>query len=341
MASTVTRPVNGPSRRSRLLFALLCAGVVAAGLLGVEAHRRHALPVPEWPLAIDLFVVLPLAYLLLLRPGVRQALLGLGAILSLGVLFGALVLPDEHKQLWRWLEPLRWVALAALLAWQAWALAQIAWRLGRAPAGANLEQVLHASFERRFGSGMLTELLKLEGRMWLYAVCRDASRLRFDAAAPFHAHRQGGNASNQLGFLLLVAVELPLAHVLLHLFSPTLAVVVSAATAYGLLFLLAEYRATRLRPITVTPTGVHLRYGVFTDLHLPRSAVVDVQAVHATPRRGARRMRLVGMGRANVLLRLAEGTRLRTPFGDREVAELYIGLDDPARFIAALRHDAS
>lgn len=322
--------------RSRTWFGLLVAGVLGAAVLAVRLHESRQLPVPEWPLAVDLFLVLPLAYLLVFRPRPKQALLGLATIVGLGVLFGSFVLPDESKQLWRLLEPLRWVVVVALVGWQLWTLAQIGLELRRSPAGANLELRLHQAMERRFGTGTMTELLKLEARLWLYALCRDTSRLDFAGAQAFACHRQGGNASNQAGFLLLVAIELPLAHVLLQLFSPALALVVTAATLYGALFLYAELRATRLRRVTIDDGVVHLRYGLLTDARLATSAILEAQAVDVQPRRAQGRLRLTGMGRANVRLTLAPGTRLRTPFGEQEVAQLYIGLDEPDRFIAAV-----
>lgn len=322
--------------RSRALFGLLVSGVLGATLLAVRLHESQRLAVPEWPLAVDLFLVVPLAYLVVFRPRPKQALLGLATIAGLGVLFGSFVLPDESKQLWRLLEPLRWVLVAGLVGWQLLALAQIGLDLRSAPAGQNLETRLHEVLERRFGAGTMTGLLELEARIWLYAFCRDTTRLHFASAQAFSAHRQGGNASNQAGFLLLLAIELPIAHVLLHLFSPTLALAVTAATLYGGLFLFAEYRATRLRPVTLDDGVVHLRYGIVTDARLAASAILEAQAVDMRPWRAKGRMRLMGMGRANVRLTLAPGTRLKTAFGEKEIAELYIGLDEPGRFIAAV-----
>lgn len=329
-----------PPRLSPRLFALLCLGVLAAGGWAIEYHRRLGMAVPEWPLLVDLFVVLPLAYLLLVRPTVKQAGLGLLALGSLGVLFGSIVLPAEDKVVWLWLEQLRWVAVAALVAWQAVAIGGIVWFLVRAPAQQNRELCLHAELERRFGAGAVTELLKLEGRMWLYALSRNAGRLQFPGVG-FFTFKQGGNASNQAGFLLLMAFELPVVHVLLHLYSPLLAMIVSAATLYGLLFLYAEYRATRLRPISLTEESIHLRCGVVVDTVLLRAAVVEARVVSVRPPRAPHRLRLVGMGKATVWLRLQNGTRLKTVFGEREVAELYIGVDEPHRFVGALqRRDA-
>jgi hypothetical protein len=45
----------------------------------------------------------------------------------------------------------------------------------------------------------------------------------------------------------------------------------------------------------------------------------------------------MGMGRANVLVRLSPVTTLRMPWGMREVTEVVLGVDEPAPFMAALR----
>lgn len=49
-----------------------------------------------------------------------------------------------------------------------------------------------------------------------------------------------------------------------------------------------------------------------------------------------RRVHIIGMGKANVRLRLAQGTRLKTLLGERTVTELYIGLNEPGKFVQAL-----
>ncbi|WP_374673738.1 hypothetical protein [Ideonella sp.] len=90
-------------------------------------------------------------------------------------------------------------------------------------------------------------------------------------------------------------------------------------------------------PITLTNEGLHLRSGVLGDHWVPRSAILAAEATAVRPRRGRQRLRLTGVGRANVLIRLRPGTRLGTPFGERVVSEIVLGVDEPARLLAALR----
>lgn len=330
-----------PIGRRRTLLGLFVAAVLLTAVLGTQAHVSRGLPVPEWPLAVDLFVLVPLAYLVALRPPPRQALLGVAALLSFGVLFGSLVLPAQDQSLWRALEPLRWLFIAAVVVSQLGLMALVAIDIAKSPVRTNLESALHAALERRCGPGPVTGLLKVEGRMWLYALCRHARRFQFTDGQRFFVWKQGGNASNQAGFLVLLAAEIPVLHVLLHLASPMLAIGVTALSLYGWLFMLAELRASRLRPITVTDEAIRLRYGLVTDLTIPLSRVRKVEPCRGTPGRAKGRLRLAGMGRANVRIELLPRTRLPTTLGEREVSEVFVGVDEPDMFMRSAGADRS
>ena len=54
------------------------------------------------------------------------------------------------------------------------------------------------------------------------------------------------------------------------------------------------------------------------------------------PRRQRGSLRLLGAGTANVALRVRPGTHLQTLFGRKAVGCVYLGLDDPAGFLAAV-----
>jgi hypothetical protein len=340
--------------------ALLVLGGYAVAIPWLARHAHE--PLPDWTMAIDLLLVLPLLYWWL-QPAPRGRAAGLGAlaVAMAGIWVGAWLLPAQDKQVWLWLEPLRWVLIGALvlaqLALATLALRQLAGvlarrrqalRAGRAVHGlveTDLHAVLDAQAARTArltgqASGALMPWLRLEARLWLYAL---APR-RWLAATPaageqwFGVHRQGQNLSNQMGFVVLAAVEIPIVHVLLHLMaSPLVAGIVTALSVYGALFLWAEARATRWRPVALDTTTLHLRHGLIDDLRVPRAAIVSA-SLHrgATPPRARGRLRLVGMGRANLHLTLAPGTRLALLTGEREVHELFIGVDEPERLQRAL-----
>lgn len=174
--------------------------------------------------------------------------------------------------------------------------------------------------------------------MWLYALLRRPPRHAFPGLRHFHVGTQGMNASNQVGFLAIVGAEIPIVHVLLHfLVDPVVAAVVTALSIYGFVFMLAEYRATLHRPLSVTASGLQVRYGIAGDFLVDWAAIADAAPMRGPAHRAKGRVRLVGMGEANVRITLGPGTRLPGLAGPREVGEIVLGVDDAAGFIAEMR----
>jgi hypothetical protein len=347
-------------RASFATAALLVLAGYAVAIPWLARHRHE--PLPDWTLAIDLLLVLPLLWWWL-QPAPRGRAAGFGAltIALAGIWIGGWLLPAENKQVWLWLEPLRWVVIGALvlaqLALATLALRQLAavgarrrqaQRQGRVLPGL-LETDLHAALDAQaartarltgqaVGGGL--PWFKLEARLWLYALAPRRWLAGEPAAGErwFAVHRQGQNLSNQMGFVILACVEIPIVHGLLHLMAgPLVAGIVTALSVYGALFLWAEARATRWRPVALDATTLHLRHGLVDDTVVPRTAIVAA-SLHrgAAPARAKGRLRLVGMGRANLRLALAPRTRLATLTGEREVHELFLGVDEPERLLRAL-----
>lgn len=350
-------PLQALQRHPRATLAVAALAMVGGYAWLIPWHAQRGDPVPDWTLALDLLVVLPLlAWWLQPVPRGRGALFGALAVALAGIWVGAWLLPEENKLVWRWLEPLRWAVVGALLALQlllmASALRQLVTvlRLRRhaavpGPLEAELHALLAAQGERL---GRLTgrplgaalPWLQMEARMWLYAL---APRRWLDTPPPageqaFGVHRQGQNLSNQMGFVVLMGVEIPVLHLLLHLWAgPLVAGIATLLGIWGWLFLWAEARATRWRAVGLDAATLHQRHGLVTDLAVPRAAIVAASLHRGTaPTRAKGHLRLVGMGRANLRLALAPGTRLATLTGEREVHELFLGVDEPERLLRAL-----
>lgn len=320
-----------PSRQRRTFVGLVLVILLGNYLATRWYVGQGSLQVPEWPIAFDLLVLIPALYLVIFRPPLKRALIAVVALLSLGIFIGSMLIPDDSKVLWRQLDQVRWGYLLLVLGLQAGLILIVLADIARGWNSGNLEQALHDAIENRLGKGPTAELLKADGRVWLYLVNRDSSRLNFDGAR-FYGRNVDQNASNQQAFLILMAVEIPVAHLIIHLFSPTVALVTTSLSLYGLLFLYAEYRGTLMRPTTLTTDHVHIRHGVIGDLIVHYRTIADVQETRDRPRRAKGRLRFVGMGSANTLLMLRPDTMINTLFGPQQIREIYIGLDEENAF---------
>lgn len=331
----MTRPDRSPYALP--LFAAIALLVYLGNYAIGSAYvaRTHA-AVPEWVVAFDVFLLVPALYLAIVRPPLKKALLATVALLSLGILVGSFVIPESDKQAWRVLEQVRWLYLGALLVAQLALIATVARDILRHRDAPNLERAVHRAIATRIPEPGVARLLQADARVWLYAFVRNKARFVQPAQA-FHCWKHGANASNQMAFLVLVGVEIPVAHVLLSLYSPTVALVATALSTYGWLFLYAEYRATLLRATTLEDDAVHIRHGVLGDQRVPYAAIAAVERVDVRPRRARGQLRFVGTVNANLRLILRPRAQLDTLLGRRPVDVVHLGLDEPAAFITALQ----
>ena len=89
----------------------------------------------------------------------------------------------------------------------------------------------------------------------------------FTGDSHFSCHKKDGAQSNQLGFILIILFELPIMHLLLHfLWSPIAANLTTGLTLLGLVFFIAEYKAIAIRPISIVPDSIIVRYGICNPL---------------------------------------------------------------------------
>jgi len=141
--------------------------------------------------------------------------------------------------------------------------------------------------------------------------------------------------------MIVVVVEVAPVHLLVALWSPAAAWVLTGLSLYTVLWLLGDYRAVVLRPslLRATPHGevLEVRLGVRWNLRLPLAAVRAVRRVGARPPAASTPgyLRAVAIGQPRFLLELAEPVTARGPYGwRREVSLLGLTVDDEAAFAA-------
>jgi hypothetical protein len=175
-------------------------------------------------------------------------------------------------------------------------------------------------------------VLATEMAVFYYAF--GAWRRRADAppgSLAFSIHRQSGVAA-LFGMLAgVTAMEAALVHVLVTRWSPLAARVLTALSAYGIVWLVAMSRAFALRPVLVCDREVVVRSGMMWTVRVP------VMAIAATLRQGPFDMKMPPACEPNVVLRLAEPVVARGMHGvTRRVASVAIAVDDREAFERAI-----
>jgi hypothetical protein len=319
-------------RTPLFLFAGVVVGVYATALALVSQlpHLGHARAV-SLGLTVDMVVVVPLMfYILVVRPR-GLPLVSLAPVLILAALAASRILPADHQQPLRVLEAVVVPIELGLIGWIAWRAASALRKAQREEAGDPLEQLRRAALEL-IRNDRAAAVLASEVAVFYYAFASWRARPHAPAGSSAHTHHiRSGHAGIVLALLLVLAAEGLAVHVLLLKWSAVIAWMFTIGSAYGALWLIADYRATVLRPILVSDESILVRAGLRCTLHVPRAWIADVG--RKKPEFGKEILDLTFLGAPTRWLTLSEPMLAQGPYGfRRRVRAIGIEPDTPEEF---------
>jgi hypothetical protein len=311
-----------------LLGGLLAALYVVCGVLAWSLPRLGSPDAVAVGLSIDLTVT---AAALVWWFGTRRGVLSRRAplwVASLGVTLATRLIA----------APLRWLVVVgpvlelALIVWLV-ARIRVVVRGARAAGDQGPIAALEAGFTAAGFPARVAAILASElGVVWLAAT---GWFRRSDAAdATLFSMRRTSWLAIAGVFGFLIAVETFALHLALSMWSPIAAWISTASTAYVLLWLSADSHAIRLYPVAVRDGALWLRIGVRWRAIIPLTEIASAVEISQTPKTSVK----LALLEASVLVTLRAPVELRGPFGLRRTTnELALTIDDPPRFLAALR----
>ncbi len=326
-------------RRAGLLgFVGLVTGVYLAALAVVNQLSRveAGAGIVAFALTLDLVVLVPLAYYLLVLRRWRLPIVTLVPVVVLSALLASRVLPADQQGALRVFEMLAVPMEIGLLGWIGWRAAR-ALRNARRDASADpMAQLRQAAFEVT-RNDRIAALFASEIAVFSYALGSWRSRAHVPAGTmAFTHHRRSGHGGIVFGFMAVMLAEGLAVHFLLAHWSPLAAWILTIGTAYGALWLVADYRATVLRPILLSEQDLHLRAGFRFDLKVPLTQVVAIS--REKPEFGKESVNFTFLGTPTHWLTLSEPMDAEGPYGfRRRVRALGIEPDEAAEFDRALQ----
>ena len=142
-------------------------------------------------------------------------------------------------------------------------------------------------------------------------------------------------------FVVLQVIEISVVHLLVMLWNPTVAWVLFALSAWGLIWTMALLKSLRIKPVLLSENCVHARFGILHDVEVPLSAIGDIDTPYSSEEledKGVLNMAL--MSAPNVHLRLAQPIAIPSLLGrERLITGVALKLDDSAGFVAALKEN--
>lgn len=299
-----------------LMFVCVVAAVYATALVVVgqlsHLEERRAVAIA---LTFDLVVVVPLAFYLLVVRRRGLPIVTLAPIVLLSALAASRILPADQQQTLRVLEALAIPLELGLIGWIGSRAARAFRDAGRDATADPLEQLRSAAFALT-RSDRAAAVLATEIGVFLYAIgsWRAAAHAPAGTSAFTH-HRRSGHAGIVLGFILVMLVEGLAVHFLLRYWSGLAAWILTIGTAYGALWLIADYRATVLRPILVSDESLLIRAGFRCTIQVPLTRIAAVG--YEKPKFGKETVNLTFLDTPTHWLTLSEPMVAEGPYGVR------------------------
>lgn len=284
----------------------------------------------EWLFLIDALFVLPLVCFFCVKDK-KDAALKAVLLCCLAIFIGSMIIPEQSKHIWPYLENGRYVLLAIVILLEVFAIFTVYTAISVAVRGGRDPDIaISNAVKKLFGDTFLADVFSLETRMWLFALFSGrVVNESYTGDTHFFYDKKDGARSNQLGFILLILLEIPLMHLLLHFtWSPLAANIISLLTVAGLVFFIAEYRATAKRPISLSEGTLIVRYGLYQPFLLPVNNIKTMRSNNKFIKRSRAIKRYNYSGVPNVIIRLEEPVN--------GIDTVYIGVNSPDDFIAAV-----
>lgn len=317
-------------------FALIATGIYATAvtMMRMRASLRHPDAVSAG-LMVDLLVIVPLAFywLVVRRAGWPARML---IPLFLFSLTGAaLVVPDQRETLKRLSEILSIPAEIGLVTW-------IAVRTARSLRNTKgtedvLERIREAAREI-LPARRVSEAIAFEMSVLYYALFSWRQYPRYpqipSGTQAFTYHRTSGYGALGFAFLIATAAEAIPVHILVARWSPRGAWFLTALALYGLFWFLADYRATRLRPILLDEETLTIRTGLRWTIRIPRNHIV---AIHKKAPKSEPFLRATLPMMKPLWIELTEPVTAQGPYGiEKQGRWISVAVDDAKAFQEAL-----
>jgi hypothetical protein len=253
--------------------------VIGACFAILRSHAFALHPdVLAWAVTFDLTLTVPLLYwAFVVRTG-RARALTIAPVFLLAMALAAVLVPKGQQAFLRDLRflgaPMELVLLGAL-----------GYRIFRASRERSTsadpyDRILSAS-RVLAGEGRAAEVIASEGATMYYALFCWRKQPAETGGRPFTLHERSGWGTVVACILVLLVAESIGLHLLVQMWSMKAAWVVTFFDVWGILWLLGDYHALRLRRSTVTDDAVELRYGLRWSLTIPRSNIASVTEIRS------------------------------------------------------------
>jgi hypothetical protein len=176
------------------------------------------------------------------------------------------------------------------------------------------------------------EAMAQEMAMFYYALFSWGKPIPSEDAG-FSSYQKNSYGIFLSAIVMVLVIETAAVHILVYMFwSGLAAAIFTLISIYTLIWMIADWRAMKLRLTTVSEDAIHLKLGSRWEAEIPRALVLSIGVPEKRPD-DDRPLKLAPVGLPNLQLRLSEPVTARGMYGLRRTTRnILLQLDEPERF---------
>ena len=285
-------------------------------------------------ITLDFIITLPVVFYLLIRKK-NIPWIAVTPVATAGIILAGLVLPKDHQQL---LVQVRAIAFSLL---ELMVIAFLVNKTIKTKRAYKLQKDISFDFYTALKKAVsevvpkgLANLLSTEIAVFYYGIFSWHKRKL--KANEFTCHKENGAIAVFFAIIFIILVETVVQHILVRLFSTTLAWIITIISIYSVLVLGGAARSLNKRPVIVSEDNIYLRYGILSETIIPRD---NIESIKVSPDAVVFTKELIPLSplhkleNHNVVLNLCEEGVLNGFYGKRKkFKSIAIYVDDLNRF---------
>lgn len=287
-------------------------------------------------ITLDLTLTLPLLYYLIARKSSLPRE-GIIPVIVLSYFIATGFLPLEHQG---WLSIVEMIIIPLELAIIFFVGRKIHKTIGLLRSSgqySNVGFLEHAGemVAREFSQKRVAAILATEVSLFYYAFAGWREEIEMKKGLTgYTSYKKSGYKAVMGIVIILVVVESVAAHLFLAHWSNVLPWLVHFIGAYGLLFVIADYNALRLRPAYIIDKTLYLRLGLRWSAAIPLHEIEHIQQSRKPLEKDSGHLDMTLLGTPNLILTLKAPVLVSGFYGiTRRPSKIQIQIDQPADFL--------
>jgi len=317
-----------------LIFITFSFAVFGVGYLLIHSRLFVANPeILSFGITFDMTISIPILYYFLARKGNLPKVL-LIPIFMFSLIAAALILPRGHHQFLGLIKYVIFPLETFITAYLIFKITRVVKDYKRLKPGSGLgfSVVLKECLVKAIGQGKIPDILSTEISM-LYFGLFAWRRPKQTGENAFTAYKKSGSGSIVGALVFLSLTEILAFHVLFMQISSIAAWIILVLNLYGLIFILADFNATRREPTYIEDEKLYINAGIRWKAVIPFKDIKSVELSNESSRDKRILRAMTIFSSPNLVIVLEKTHRADGPYGIRKnFDKILLNLDEPQRF---------